>query len=388
MGLRPRGWVSALTNGRPGYAWHFTQSRISATWRLSIATSSRPRGDRSWGRQPWAALVAVSLLACTVLASGCGDSARQSGPANTVGATTRSVISTGPRVSTNPYARQVDQQCAQAMPAIVKLLADAAEVRAGTQATFNLPLFREAAQNAKALDSSSQQVIAQVATAGAADRIDEPAPWHASFDGLAGALGTMYQGVASPGFDSTYPAVAAEVVQLGQSVNTAATTNELPDCRADPALGGAQVASGPTTATSTPTTPSTGTEPTGTTTVPETTTASTGSSGKIAPCSSVTVDGALWRTYVTGSASCGSATAVLNTVLRHGGTLHEGADDAHTYTDDDGWRCPLGHMGGQSCSLPMTAPHRAAALALDCADTPDGGCPAQIPDPLSPVASS
>ena len=85
-----------------------------------------------------------------------------------------------------------------------------------------------------------------------------------------------------------------------------------------------------------------------------------------------------WRVYVEGKASCSSATKALNVVMHLGGSTHVGIDDAHSYTDYQGWRCPFGAMGGQFCFLPKHRPYRARALALDCQASVTG-CPAAIP---------
>jgi hypothetical protein len=85
-----------------------------------------------------------------------------------------------------------------------------------------------------------------------------------------------------------------------------------------------------------------------------------------------------WRTYVRGSASCQSATAVLNAVTHLHARAHVGSDDANSYFSFQGWRCSFGLMGGQPCWQPAHRPYRSAALALNCSIA-SSGCPADVP---------
>jgi len=88
-----------------------------------------------------------------------------------------------------------------------------------------------------------------------------------------------------------------------------------------------------------------------------------------------------WRVYIEGSTSCASATAVLDAVMHTHGKQHVGASEADSYTTFDGWICPYGLMGEQSCELPTRLPAhppiRAHALALNCS-RPGSGCPAHV----------
>jgi len=89
-----------------------------------------------------------------------------------------------------------------------------------------------------------------------------------------------------------------------------------------------------------------------------------------------------WRVYIDGSTSCADATAVLDAVMHTHGKQHVGRSEAGSYTTLDGWICPYGLMGEQSCELPTRLPAhppiRARALALNCA-LPPRGCPAHVP---------
>jgi hypothetical protein len=70
---------------------------------------------------------------------------------------------------------------------------------------------------------------------------------------------------------------------------------------------------------------------------------------------------------------------VLSAVMHLRTAAHVGSDNANSYFSYRGWRCSFGQMGDQPCWLPVTRPYRAAAIALNCADQPDGGCPGRIP---------
>jgi len=89
-----------------------------------------------------------------------------------------------------------------------------------------------------------------------------------------------------------------------------------------------------------------------------------------------------WRVYVTGHASCTTATSVLNAVMHLQGKQHNNGTEAGSYFTYAGWLCPFGQMGEQACLLPTRLPDhgpiRANALALNCA-TPGSGCPREVP---------
>jgi hypothetical protein len=89
-----------------------------------------------------------------------------------------------------------------------------------------------------------------------------------------------------------------------------------------------------------------------------------------------------WRVYVRGASSCATAVKVLEDVMHLRARPHVGRSEADSYFSDDRWFCPFGNMGLQSCELPtrlpMHAPIRAHALALDCS-TAGRGCPAHVP---------
>jgi hypothetical protein len=89
-----------------------------------------------------------------------------------------------------------------------------------------------------------------------------------------------------------------------------------------------------------------------------------------------------WRVYLEGAASCASAVTVLDTVMHTHGKQHQGGSEADSYTTFNGWLCPFGLMGEQTCELPARLPDHppihAHALALDCT-APGRGCPARVP---------
>ncbi len=89
-----------------------------------------------------------------------------------------------------------------------------------------------------------------------------------------------------------------------------------------------------------------------------------------------------WRVYVKGDASCATAVKVLDAVMHLRGKQHLGSSEAGSYFTYDGWLCPFGDMGTQTCELPAHLPAhppiRAHALALDCT-TFERGCPARVP---------
>ncbi|HLH13503.1 MAG TPA: hypothetical protein VKV16_01840 [Solirubrobacteraceae bacterium] len=89
-----------------------------------------------------------------------------------------------------------------------------------------------------------------------------------------------------------------------------------------------------------------------------------------------------WRVYVTGAASCAAATKALDAIMHLQGHQHVGRSEAGSYTLYDGWVCPFGGMGVQSCELPTRPPAhppiKARALARDCS-VPRQGCPAVLP---------
>jgi hypothetical protein len=88
-----------------------------------------------------------------------------------------------------------------------------------------------------------------------------------------------------------------------------------------------------------------------------------------------------WRVYVDGTASCASATAVLDAVMHNQGHQHNTGSFVSSYTTFAGWICPFGQMGEQTCELPARLPDhppiRAHTLALDCSTPQD--CPARVP---------
>ncbi len=89
-----------------------------------------------------------------------------------------------------------------------------------------------------------------------------------------------------------------------------------------------------------------------------------------------------WRVYVTGKASCATATKVLNAVMHLHGVEHSQAGEAGSYVTDSGWICPFGQMGEQTCELPTRLPAhppiRAHTLALSCAGAEER-CPRDVP---------
>jgi len=86
-----------------------------------------------------------------------------------------------------------------------------------------------------------------------------------------------------------------------------------------------------------------------------------------------------WRVYVTGTASCSTATNVLNAVMHLKGQAHGRTGAYVTYA---GWLCPNGQMGEQTCVLPAGSstrgPYRASALARSCSGFQQS-CPAKLP---------
>jgi hypothetical protein len=89
-----------------------------------------------------------------------------------------------------------------------------------------------------------------------------------------------------------------------------------------------------------------------------------------------------WRVYVTGNASCATATRVLNAVMHLQGSEHSHDGEAGSYTTYSGWLCPFGQMGEQTCELPTRLPThgpiRANALALSCTGQSQS-CPREVP---------
>lgn len=86
-----------------------------------------------------------------------------------------------------------------------------------------------------------------------------------------------------------------------------------------------------------------------------------------------------WGVYTVGKSTCGRARTVLSAVMHLRGTAHNGSDNADSYLSYQGWRCDFGQMGSQACWTPARRPYQAQALALNCDDHPDGGCPVTIP---------
>lgn len=91
-----------------------------------------------------------------------------------------------------------------------------------------------------------------------------------------------------------------------------------------------------------------------------------------------------WGVYTAGRTSCAGSKTVLSAVMHLRAATHVGSDTADSYFSYHSWRCSFGQMGAQPCWLPATRPYRAAAIALNCADHSDGGCPAQIPHSYLP----
>lgn len=89
-----------------------------------------------------------------------------------------------------------------------------------------------------------------------------------------------------------------------------------------------------------------------------------------------------WRVYANGDASCATAVKVLDAIMHLSGKRHLGSDEANSYVTFDGWLCPSGDMGVQSCELPARPPDhppiRAHALALNCGRAANG-CPVRVP---------
>ena len=78
-----------------------------------------------------------------------------------------------------------------------------------------------------------------------------------------------------------------------------------------------------------------------------------------------------WRVYVSGSTSCGAAEATLNAVMHLRAKLHQGKDEAETYSSYGSWSCPAGDMGIQYCVKPRrTPPYSAQTVAVDCRINP------------------
>ncbi len=90
-----------------------------------------------------------------------------------------------------------------------------------------------------------------------------------------------------------------------------------------------------------------------------------------------------WRVYLTGHASCATATRVLNAVMHLQGTEHSHDGEAGSYFTYTGWLCPFGQMGEQTCDLPTRLPThgpiRANALALSCTGPGEERCPRELP---------
>jgi hypothetical protein len=89
-----------------------------------------------------------------------------------------------------------------------------------------------------------------------------------------------------------------------------------------------------------------------------------------------------WRVYVTGKASCATATKVLNAVMHLQGVEHSQGGEAGSYVTYASWTCPFGQMGEQTCDLPTRLPAqpplRASALALSCTGFGER-CPRHVP---------
>jgi hypothetical protein len=137
---------------------------------------------------------------------------------------------------------------------------------------------------------------------------------------------------------------------------------------------GAITPSSPAGTDATTTTLATASESTSSSTTP-----SSAGTSQVRDCGSIQdSEGGRWRTYVLNDSSCSSVNDVLNAVVNHHAQLHNGSDQAHTYSSYQGWRCPAGQMGNQVCDFPTSTPYQDAALAIDCTIA-QGGCPIQIP---------
>ena len=107
------------------------------------------------------------------------------------------------------------------------------------------------------------------------------------------------------------------------------------------------------------------------------------SSGKVARCEKITVEGARWGVYVSkGKVGCATAATVLREVLAGKGTpiVNSGTGGARY----EGWVCPYNQMGLLTCqrgTKPIARPGR-SIFALSCATEADGepGCPARGED--------
>ena len=107
------------------------------------------------------------------------------------------------------------------------------------------------------------------------------------------------------------------------------------------------------------------------------------SSGKVARCEKITVEGARWGVYVSkGKVGCTTAGMVLRRVLAGKGTpiVNNGTGGVRY----EGWLCPYNQMGVATCQYgtkPVAHPGR-TIFALSCATEADGepGCPARGED--------
>lgn len=82
--------------------------------------------------------------------------------------------------------------------------------------------------------------------------------------------------------------------------------------------------------------------------------------------------GPLWRVYVRGNAPCRSAVRALGAVMHLHGANHSGGSEVNSYFTYEGWTCPYGQMGIQTCFLGPSSHPRASAFADRCSQAP---CP-------------
>lgn len=86
-----------------------------------------------------------------------------------------------------------------------------------------------------------------------------------------------------------------------------------------------------------------------------------------------------WRVYVAGDASCAAAEQALDAVMHLRARLHQGKDEASTYSTYRSWSCPAGDMGIQNCLEPhRSPPYSAQTVAVDCRINPHE-CPSTRP---------
>jgi len=177
----------------------------------------------------------VFAIAAGCCLAACGSSG-QSG-------TTRSNESSkqAPAVSSNPFARQVDADCAQVMPDV------RAAVREASGGAIDPATAARVVSELQTLDTVTLDVLRQYAPP-APPPPKATGPWHATQEFLLAA----FQYAAYGGSSATPAQLAAHVVQQSHVVSGNAAAAQIPDCESDPP---GSALSQPVTSSTAPTSP-------------------------------------------------------------------------------------------------------------------------------------